>query len=92
MRHATYALMLLLSGCALWPLTEADCRPPSWQQRGYDDGFGGAPPQDMRLTRECSRLGIQVSEAEYLNGWREGRAELERLQKRGDGDRQRKPR
>src|SRR5687767_14828013 len=31
-------LALLLSGCAIFPLSEADCRPPSWQQRGYDDG------------------------------------------------------
>jgi hypothetical protein len=31
------ALLVLLSGCALFPLTEADCRPASWQQRGYDE-------------------------------------------------------
>ena len=42
-------LFAFLSGCALWPLTEADCKVASWQQRGYDDGYFGHLPQDMRL-------------------------------------------
>jgi hypothetical protein len=69
-----------LPGCALFPLSEADCRPPSWRQRGYDDGFGGSYPQDLRLIPECrSRYGAEVSQAEYLEGWRDGHLEWERL-------------
>lgn len=72
-------LLGLLSGCALWPLTEADCKPPSWHQRGYDDGFSGAPPQDIRLAQECRRFGVVVPENEYLAGWREGHWEWDRI-------------
>jgi hypothetical protein len=72
-------IVLLLSGCALWPLSEADCRVASWQQRGYDDGFGGHPPQYLRLARECPRFGVEVAEAEYFKGWRAGHDEWDRL-------------
>lgn len=72
-------LMLgMLWSCALFPISEAECKPPSWQQRGYDDGFSGAPPQDIRLAKECSRFGIPVSEKDYLGGWQAGRLERER--------------
>lgn len=66
-------LLISLCGCA------ADCTNLNWRQRGYDDGYGGHPPQDLRLVRECSRLGIQVSEAQYLEGWRAGYDEWYRL-------------
>ena len=68
-----------LSACALFPLSEADCRPASWQQRGYDDGYFGNLPQDMRLSQECARFGIQVAQNEYLAGWRAGHDEWDRL-------------
>ena len=72
-------LALLLQGCALFPLSEADCRPPSWRQRGYDDGFGGHLPQDLRLIPECRRFGIEVPQAEYLEGWHDGHNEWDRM-------------
>jgi hypothetical protein len=72
-RAALLLLLLALYGCA------ADCRNLDWRQRGYDDGYGGHPPQDLRLARECGRLGIQVSENQYLEGWRDGHDEHERL-------------
>ena len=76
---ARLGLVLLLSGCALVPLTEADCRPASWTQRGYDEGYFGNPPQDMRLAQECARFGIRVPADEYLAGWRDGYDEWDRL-------------
>ena len=72
-------LALLLSGCAIFPLSEADCRPASWQQRGYDDGYFGNPPQDLRLVQECRRFGVQVAQSDYLRGWRDGHDEWDRL-------------
>ena len=78
-KTAIALLALLLSGCALFPLSEADCRPASWQQRGYDDGYFGNPPQNMRLAQECKRLGIEVAESEYLEGWKSGYDEWDRL-------------
>ena len=77
-RFASGLLSALLAGCAVFPITEADCR-VNWEQRGYADGFGGHPPQDLRLARECGRLGIQISESEYLMGWRAGYDEWYRL-------------
>ena len=53
--------------------------PASWQQRGYDDGYFGNPPQDMRLVQECRRFGVQVPQDEYLRGWRDGYDEWQRL-------------
>jgi hypothetical protein len=77
--HFIFVALVSVSGCALFPLSEADCRPASWRQRGYDDGYVGNIPQDLRLLRECVRFGIQVDAAEYLAGWRDGHDEWERL-------------
>jgi len=73
-------LLALLGGCALFPLSEADCKPASWSSRGYADGFGGHPPQDMRLVPECrKRFGTEVAQVEYLAGWKDGHDEWDRL-------------
>lgn len=79
MRIAAAFLAALLSGCALFPISEAECRPASWQQRGYNDGYFGNIPQDIRLAQECQRYGIQIAQAEYLAGWRAGYDEYDRL-------------
>jgi hypothetical protein len=87
-RLGTACLLMLgvLWGCALFPIGEAECKPPSWQQRGYDDGFGGAPPQDLRLVKECrERFGVEVPQKAYLAGYREGYIEYERLHPSGNG-------
>lgn len=71
---------VFLAACALFPLSEADCKPASWKQRGYDDGFGGHPGQDLRMIPECKRLyGVDVPQEEYLAGWRDGHNEWDRL-------------
>jgi hypothetical protein len=79
MRARAAILLILSSGCALFPLKEADCVGVDWRKRGYADGFGGHPPQDMRLARECRRFGVEVLEAEYFKGWNVGHDEHERL-------------
>lgn len=76
------ALLMLLpmAGCALWPLSEAECKPASWRASGYAHGFSGAPAQDLRMVPECRRLyGVEVAQPEYLAGWREGHDEWQRL-------------
>ena len=74
------ALLALAAGCALFPLSEADCRPASWRGRGYADGLSGTFPQDLRLAPECrERYGAEVSVEEYLAGWRDGHDEWDRL-------------
>lgn len=77
------ALTLLgvsLAGCALWPLSEAECRPASWRESGYAHGLAGAPPQDLRMVPECRRrYGVEAAPEEYLAGWRDGYDEWYRL-------------
>ena len=79
MRQFPALLFLPLAGCALFPLQEADCRGVDWQKRGYADGYGGHPQQYSRLSSECRRYGIAVSEADYFKGWRDGYDEWDRL-------------
>ena len=49
LRIAFFFCALLLGGCALFPVSEAECRPPSWRQVGYDDGYFGSIHQDLRF-------------------------------------------
>ena len=50
------------------PAQQAQAPPQQqYQQRGYDDGYFGNPPQDMRLAQECGRrYGIQVPDPSDL--------------------------
>lgn len=69
----------LLAGCAAFGPTEADCRSMNWHARGYADGFGGHPPQDLRLDAACTPFGVAVDANRYLAGWREGHDEWYRI-------------
>lgn len=78
-RAASLLLVFLLAGCAALELTDAECRTANWHQRGERDGFGGHPPQDLRLTQQCARRGVVVAQADYLKGWAIGHDEHVRL-------------
>lgn len=78
-RACAILALVLLAGCAAFGPSEADCRGMNWHARGYDDGFGGHPPQDLRLHGACSRFGVAVEANGYLAGWREGHAEWDRI-------------
>ncbi len=70
----------LAAGCALFPLGEADCRPPNWRQAGYAHGYAGHLPQDLRLVAECrERYAAEVDQMAYLAGWRDGHDEWDRI-------------
>lgn len=72
--------VLILAGCSLFPLDETECRPPNWRQVGYAHGYGGHIPQDLRMVPECrERYGAEVDQAAYLQGWRDGYDEWDRL-------------
>jgi hypothetical protein len=70
-----FLLCFLLAGCAM---SESDCRGTDWYQRGERDGYGGHPPQDLRLAQQCARYGVTVPR-EYQDGWAAGHDEHDRL-------------
>lgn len=80
-RSALILLVTLLAGCAGSLHSEADCRSAAadWRARGYNDGYFGNPPQDMRLQYDCAAHGVQVAQADYLAGWKDGYDEFDRL-------------
>ena len=81
MRCAALLAVLILAGCAVFPLSEAACRPSSWRNVGYADGYSGAPAQDLRLVPECrERYGVEVDRDAYLKGWADGHDEWDRIQ------------
>jgi hypothetical protein len=72
--------LALLAGCGLFPLGEAECRPPDWRQAGYAHGYAGHPAQDLRLVPECrERYGVEVDQLAYMQGWRDGHDEWYRI-------------
>jgi hypothetical protein len=73
-------LLPLVTSCALFPLSEAECKPASWYDSGYAHGFGGSHKQDLRLVPECrERYGAAVDVEQYSAGWQEGHNEWDRL-------------
>jgi hypothetical protein len=60
-------------------MSEAECRGADWRARGYDDGYFGNPPQDLRVAKQCGRFGVQPNQEAYLAGWRDGHDEWDRL-------------
>jgi hypothetical protein len=79
-RAALLASACSLCSCALFPLSEAECKPASWRDQGYAHGFGGGLSQDLRLVPECrERYGVTVDTKAYLDGYRDGYNEYDRL-------------
>jgi Protein of unknown function (DUF2799) len=76
-RTCVALLLALAAGCST--LTEAECRSTNWYQRGHDDGFGGHPTQIVRLRQQCARHGVEIAQSDYLEGWRIGHNEWDRL-------------
>lgn len=80
MRKLGLMALALAGGCALFPLGEADCKVADWHQRGYEHGFSGFGPRDMRLIPECrERFGVEIDRDAYLAGWRLGYNEWDRV-------------
>ena len=82
MRRTSLVVVLscLLGACALFPLSEAECKGVDWERKGYADGYSGAHQQYLRLSEECQRrYGVTVPEEAYFKGWRAGHDEWYRL-------------
>jgi len=78
-RTAVLVLAGLVAGCSAFDLSEAECRAMDWRSRGYADGYGGHPAQDISLERQCRRFAVAISQANYASGWSAGHDEHVRL-------------
>lgn len=72
MRYVPVLLVLLLGGCAA--MTQSACGTGSWYDLGERDGLIGVPPRIDTYAYQCSRQNVQVSAADYMNGWWMGNA------------------
>jgi Protein of unknown function (DUF2799) len=81
MMRAAATLIMLLSvvACSAFELSDAECRSTNWYERGHQDGFGGHPTQIVRLRQQCAEHGVKIAERDYLEGWRTGHNEWDRL-------------
>jgi hypothetical protein len=71
MRYALSICVLLLGACAM---DQSACSSANWYELGERDGLNGIPPRVDTYAYQCSRQKVQVSEADYLNGWWIGNA------------------
>jgi hypothetical protein len=70
-RCAIFVSMLLVGGCAM---TQSECSSAKWNEVGERDGLNGIPPRIDTYAYQCPRQNVQVSEADYMNGWWLGNA------------------
>jgi hypothetical protein len=72
-------LALGVAACASFELTEAECRSTNWSERGREDARAGHPSQLVRLRQQCASHGVQIDQRAYLEGYRVGYDEWDRL-------------
>jgi hypothetical protein len=61
----------LLAGCV--SMSEADCRTADWYYLGEQDArTHGLQPQINQIAFQCQKLGVQVPEQDYMDGWYDG--------------------
>jgi Protein of unknown function (DUF2799) len=72
MRYALLASLLLLGGCAA--MSQTACGGANWSEIGERDGLIGVPPRIDTYAYQCSRQNVEVSTADYMNGWWIGNA------------------
>jgi hypothetical protein len=73
MRYAILVCVLLVGGgCA--DMTQGACRGANWSEIGERDGLNGVPPRIDTYAYQCSSQNVEVSTADYMNGWWIGNA------------------
>ena len=64
----------LLAGCANF--TEQQCRSANWYDIGEQDAlFHGLRPQIHQIAHQCGKVGVEVPEKAYMDGWNAGNRE-----------------
>jgi len=72
MRYLSLVLIVLVGGCA--GMSQSACGGSNWYDLGERDGLIGVPPRIDTYAYQCSRQSVQVSAADYMNGWWMGNA------------------
>lgn len=72
MKYAIAFSLLALSGCSA--MTQTACGGTNWYDVGERDGLFGGPPRIETYAYQCAKQNVQVSEADYMNGWWIGNA------------------
>jgi hypothetical protein len=72
-------LALGIAACASLELNDAECRSTNWSERGREDARAGHPSQLVRLRQQCASHGVQIDQRAYLEGYRVGYDEWDRL-------------
>jgi len=72
MRYLMAISLLVLSGCS--SMTQTACSSTNWYDIGERDGLIGVPPRIDTYAYQCSKQQVQVSAADYMNGWWIGNA------------------
>jgi hypothetical protein len=68
---AALACGALLAGCANFSAEQ--CRTADWRSLGAQDAYlYGLRPQITSMAHECQKVGVQVPEQEYMDGWAAG--------------------
>jgi hypothetical protein len=61
----------LVAGCA--NIKADQCRSANWYSIGAQDAYlYGLRPQITAIAHECEKVGVQVPEGAYMDGWRAG--------------------
>lgn len=78
------ATCALLAGCANY--TPEQCRTANWYSLGEQDALlYGLQPQIDQIAYQCQKVGVQVSEKDYMEGWVEGDREHQARMSRSSG-------
>jgi hypothetical protein len=76
------AVTLSAAGCA--GMSETECRTANWYAIGEREALiYGLRPQVDQHAHACSKYGVQMAEAQYIDGWNVGQGERIR---RGAGE------
>ena len=82
MKLAALVAVVSLTACA--SLDASQCRNP--YDVGFRDALFGMQRQDDVYQPLCSRNGVQLDAARYIQGWQEGKYEFDRRKAHGGVD------
>ena len=79
-----WVLLAVVSLTACASLDASGCRNP--YEVGFRDAIFGMQRQDDVYQTLCSRNGVQLDSARYVQGWQEGKYEFDRRKAHGGSD------